>query len=180
MYVGGAPRSRPTPGLLLRGPRRMGDTEEGVCVPLRLSLPLLPSTRKGRLCRGDPLRVPFAKRRQCTRLRVNENPPTHRAPGARDAHTREPGGARERPRPGPRQRRARGLRAPPPPNAGSSSPATSPCSRVLRGGGGEGGEGGSVKHWNKWRFDRQRLAAPTLPLSMFQKLEILNKLKDNE
>lgn len=83
MYVGGAPRSRPTPGLLLRGPCRMGDTEEeGVCV--HLSLPLLPSTRKGRLCRGDPLRVPFAKRRRCTRLRVNENrPPRPQAHGTR-------------------------------------------------------------------------------------------------
>lgn len=52
-----------------------------------------------------------------------------------------------------------------------------PVFRLARGG---RREGKSVKHWNKWRFDRQRLAVPTLPLSMFQKLEILNKLKDNE
>lgn len=41
-------------------------------------------------------------------------------------------------------------------------------------------EGKSGKRWNKWRFDRQRLAVPRRPPSAFQEPEILNKLKDNE
>lgn len=56
----------------------------------------------------------------------------------------------------------------------------SPTKPVFKTARGRRREGKYVKHWNKWLFDRQRLAVPTLPLSMFQKLEILNKLKDNE